>query len=147
LAERRKRPPVIAVGAALLGAALLALSPFLVWGKVDVLIGTISQTGVDAGAGWIHLALGVAVAVLAVAWLAGAPGKVVKIGWLVVGVVAGGLVFYELSHVHDCAFFIDEIDECIATPSYGPGLFVALAGALVTLAATGLTLLDRDTAA
>jgi hypothetical protein len=135
LADKLKRPPAIALGAALLGAALLALSPFLVWGKVDILIGTISQTGVDAGAGWIHLALGVAVAALAAGWLAGAPATLVKIGWLVLGVVAGALVFYELSRVHDCAFFIDQLDECVATPSYGPGLFVALVGAAATVVA------------
>jgi hypothetical protein len=42
-------------------------------------------------------------------------------------------VFYELTRVHDCAFFVSEVDECVATPSYGPGLFVALVGAAITL--------------
>ena len=147
MAEHRKRPSAVAVGAALAGAALLALSPFLVWGQVDVLVDTISQTGIDAGAGWIHLALGVAVAALAAAWFAGAPVRVVQVAWLVLGIAAGALVFYELSHVHDCAFFVDVIDECVATPSYGPGLFVALGGALLTVAAVPLTLLNRNVAA
>src|SRR5437763_7977697 len=143
LADQRTRPRPIALGAALVGAALLVVSPFLMWGQVDILIGTVSQTGMDAGSGWVHLVAGLAVAALGGAWVLGAPKRLVQLGWLVLGIVAGAFVLYELSRVHDCAFFISEVDECVATPSYGPGLFVALAGALATLAGAGLTLLNR----
>jgi hypothetical protein len=122
---------------ALVGAALLAISPFLVWGKVEADLGvvqaTISATGMDSGYGWITLVLGLAVAGLLVAWWSGAPRAVARWGWLLLAVAAAALSAYELTQVHDCA--LDLFDECIATPKFGPGLFVALAGAAATLVA------------
>jgi len=144
--DRSPRPPGAAVLAALAGAALLVVSPFLVWGKVDILSGTISQTGIDAGAGWVHLAVGVGVAALAGAWLAGAPARVVQVGWLVLALGIGALTFYELTRVHDCAFFVEEVEQCVASPSYGPGLFVALVGAGLTVVAAVAALLRPGSA-
>jgi hypothetical protein len=147
MADQSTRPPAIALGAAFVGAALLVISPFLAWGKVDIIIGTVSQTGMDAGVGWVHLVIGLAVAGLAAAWLAGAPARVVQIGWLILAVVAGAVTFYELTQVHDCSFFIEEIEECVASPSYGPGLFVALVGAAATAVAAVVGLLKPPASA
>jgi hypothetical protein len=142
-----QRPNPVAAAAALVGAMLLIVSPFLVWGKVGVdlgiVSGSVSQTGMDSGYGWITIVLGVAVAGLLMAWAAGVPRRWVRAGWLVLGVGAAALTVYELAQVHDCA--LDLFDECAATPDWGPGLFVALAGAVATVIAAGLGRIGRGT--
>jgi hypothetical protein len=129
----------------LVGAVLLVVSPFLVWGQVDIVVGTISQTGMDTGYGWITLVVGLAVAGLAAAWFGGANPRLVRVGLLLLALGAGGLTAYELSRARDCALFVDAIDECVGTPTYGPGLFVALAGTVVTLVAAALAWRGRPT--
>ena len=86
------------------------------------------------------------VAALAGAWLAGAPARVVQVGWLVLALGIGALTFYELTRVHDCAFFVEEVEQCVASPSYGPGLFVALVGAGLTVVAAVAALLRPGSA-
>jgi hypothetical protein len=117
---------------------LLIVSAFLVWAKVDIVIGTVSQTGMDTGYGWIDVLLGLAAAALVMAWAAGVPRKVVRIGWLVLGLGTAGLTAYELSSATDCAFFFSELDQCLANPQYGPGLFTAMAGAVAIVVAAAL---------
>lgn len=116
---------------------MLVISPFLVWGKVEADIGilsaTISATGMDSGYGWITIVLGLAVAGIAAASFASLPRAAARWGWIGLAVAAAALSAYELTQVHDCA--LNLFDECVATPSFGPGLFVALVGAAVTLLA------------
>jgi len=135
--RRRSRPSTVAIVAAAVGAVLLIVSPFLVWGKVEadlgILSATVSSTGIDSGYGWITVALGLAVAGLGIAWWIGLPRVAAVSGWLVLAVGAAALSVYELTQVRDCA--LDLFDECVATPTFGPGLFVALAGAAVTVVA------------
>ena len=38
---------------ALAGAAALAVSPFLPWAKGDAVVASFTETGIDAGWGWI----------------------------------------------------------------------------------------------
>jgi len=137
MVEQRRRPSTVAIVAAAVGAVLMIVSPFLVWGKVeqDVVIGTltVSKTGIDSGYGWITLVLGLAVAAFGVAWWLRAPRRAAATGWLVLAIGVAALSVYELTQVHDCA--LDLFDECVATPTFGPGLFVALAGAAATLIA------------
>lgn len=163
VAERRG-PGSGAVVAAALGALLLIVSPFLVWGTLDFQIGEVSETGMSSGYGWITVLLGVLVAAVLVAWWIGLPRKLARVGWLVLAVVAAGVTVYELTQVQEAPadFFAEvstaadeigvdslfdelgieeEIDlqdvmgEAITDVSYGPGLFVALAGAASTLGA------------
>jgi O-antigen ligase len=137
MVQERTRPSAVATIAAAVGAVLLIVSPFLVWGKVEADLGiisaTVSATGMDSGYGWITLVLGLAVAGVAIASWAGMSRRAAASAWLAIAVVAAGLTVYELTQVHDCA--LDLFDECVATPTYGPGLFVALAGAAATLVA------------
>jgi hypothetical protein len=145
---RQERPNAVAGAVALVGAMLLIVSPFLVWGKVEVdlevISGTVSQTGMDSGYGWITIVLGLAVAGLLMAWAAGVGRRWVRAGWLVLGLAAAALTVYELAQVHDCA--LDLFDECAATPDWGPGLFVALAGAAAAVVAAGLARIGRAAA-
>jgi hypothetical protein len=124
---------------------LLIVSPFLAWGKVEVdlgvISGSVSQTGMDSGYGWITVVLGVATAGLLMAWAAGIPRRWVRAGWLLLGIGAAALTVYELVQVHNCA--LDLFDECAATPDWGPGLFVSLAGAAATVVASALAGMRR----
>jgi hypothetical protein len=135
----------VAAVAALAGAGLLLVSPFLVWGQVEVdlgiVSGTASKTGMDSGYGWITLVLGLAVAGLLVAWYLGVPRPLVRAGWIVLALGTAALTVYELTQVHDCA--LDLFDECAATPDFGPGLFMALGGAVATLVAAALATAGR----
>jgi len=149
MVEQHRRPSTVAIVATAVGAVLLIVSPFLVWGKIeqDVVIGTltISKSGMDSGYGWITLVLGLAVAGFGVAWWLGAPRQAAATGWLVLAIGAAALSAYELTQVHDCA--LDLFDECVATPTFGPGLFVALAGAAATLVAAVTAWVKPKTAA
>src|SRR5205085_12018042 len=91
MADERTRPSTVAAGAALVGAALLGVSAFLVWGSLDIKIGTISEKGTDSAAGFAVIALAVAVVALLVGWFAGLPARFVRIGWLLFGLGAVGL--------------------------------------------------------
>src|SRR5207302_6702963 len=91
LAEQRTRPSPVAVVAALVGAALLVVSAFLVWGSLDIKIGTISEKGTDSAAGAAVIALGIAVVVLLAGWFVGLPPRFVRAGWALFGLGAIGL--------------------------------------------------------
>jgi hypothetical protein len=162
LAEQRTGPPAVAVGAALVGAALLIVSAFLVWGSLDIKIGTISEKGTDSAAGLAVIALGVGVAVLLVGWYAGLPRQFVRGAWALFGLAAIGLSIYALIQINNAPadFFsdvsssvkdsglsdllgqigIDQSDVSgvaskIVSVDYGAGVFVAMAGGIATLVA------------
>jgi len=162
VAEQAKRPPTIALGAALVGAALLVISAFLVWGSLDIKIGTISEKGTDSAAGFAVIALGVGVVALLAGWFAGLPPRFVRAGWGLFGIAAIGLSIYALIQINNAPadFFsgvsgsvkdsglsdvlgqigIDQSDVSgvaskIANVDYGAGVFVAMAGGVVTLVA------------
>jgi len=156
------RPPPVAIGAALLGAVLLVVSAFLVWGSLDIKIGTISEKGTDSAAGAAVIALGVAVVVLLVGWLAGLPPRFVRAAWALFGLGAVGLSVYALIQINNAPadFFsgvssaikdsgissvlgeigidqgsVSDIGSKIVSVDYGPGVFVALGGGVATLVA------------
>ena len=160
LADTRTRPSPVAVGAALIGAALLVVSAFLVWGSLDIKIGTISEKGTDSAAGLAVIALGVGVVALLIGWFAGLPPKFVRAGWGLFGVAAIGLSIYALIQINNAPadFFSDVsssvkdsglsdvlsqigIDQGdvkgvaskIVSVDYGAGVFVAMAGGIATL--------------
>ncbi|MBV9410828.1 MAG: hypothetical protein JO148_04480 [Acidimicrobiia bacterium] len=158
----RTGPSPIALGAALVGAVLLVVSAFLVWGTLDIKIGTISEKGTDSAAGTAVIVLGVGIVALLVGWLAGLPPTFVRIGWALFGVAAIGLGIYALIQVNNAPsdFFsnvtsalkgsgigdvlnqigIDNNDVSNAASSivgvdYGPGIFLAMAGGVAAIVA------------
>src|SRR5437016_7396056 len=160
--ERATRPSPVAVGAALVGAVLLVISAFLVWGSLDIKIGTISEKGTDSAAGLAVIALGVGVVVLLVGWFAGLPSRYVRIGWGFFGLAAIGLSIYALIQINNAPadFFSDvsasikdsglsgvlgeigidkgdasDVASTIVSVDYGAGVFVAMAGGIATLVA------------
>jgi hypothetical protein len=163
MAAQRTRPSPVAVGAALIGAALLVVSAFLVWGSLDIKIGTISEKGTDSAAGLAVIALGVGVVVLLLAWFAGLPSRFVRAGWGLFGIAAIGIGVYALIQINNAPrdFFnnlgvtgllsdigIDQSDVSdaaskIVSADYGPGVFAAMAGGIATLVAA-LTARPRD---
>ena len=162
LADQRTTPSAVAIGAALVGATLLIVSAFLVWGSLDIKIGTISEKGTDSAAGLAVIALGVGVVLLLIGWLAGLPSKFVRAGWAFFGLAAVGLGIYALIQINNAPadFFsdvsssikdsglsdvlgqvgIDQSDvtnvaKQIVSVDYGAGVFVAMAGGIATLVA------------
>jgi hypothetical protein len=162
MVNQRTGPSAVAVGAALVGAALLVISAFLVWASLDIKIGTISEKGTDSAAGLAVIALGVGVVVLLAGWFAGLPGRYVRVGWGLFGLAAIGLSVYALIQINNAPadFFsdvsasikdsglsgvlgeigIDQSDVSgvaskIVSVDYGAGVFVALAGGVATLIA------------
>src|SRR5436190_8316067 len=160
LAEQRTRPAPVAVGDALSGAALLVVGAFLVWGSLDIKIGTISEKGTDSAAGLAVIALGVGVVALLIGWFAGLPPKFVRAGWGLFGIAAIGLSIYALIQINNAPadFFSDvsssvkdsglsdvlsqlgidqgdvkSVASKIVSVDYGPGVFVAMAGGIATL--------------
>src|SRR5438445_9836550 len=99
--ERATRPSPVAVGAALVGAVLLVISAFLVWGSLDIKIGTISEKGTDSAAGLAVIVLGVGVIALLLGWWAGLPPKFVRIGWALFGTAAVSLSIYALIQINN----------------------------------------------
>ena len=162
MADERTRPSTVAAGAALVGAALLGVSAFLVWGSLDIKIGTISEKGTDSAAGFAVIALAVAVITLLVGWFAGLPARFVRIGWVLFGLGAVALSIYALIQINNAPadFFSDvssaikdsglsgvlgeigidqgtasNVASKIVSVDYGPGVFVAMAGGVATLVA------------
>jgi hypothetical protein len=162
LADKRTRPSPVAAGGALFGAVLLVISAFLVWGSLDVKIGTVSEKGTDSAAGLAVIALGVGVAALLACWFAGLPSRFVRAGWALFGLAAIGLSIYALIQINNAPanFFsdvstgikdaglrdvlgqigIDQSDVSgvaskIVSVDYGPGVFAAMAGGVATLVA------------
>jgi len=155
MADERTQPSPVAVGAALVGAALLIVSAFLVWGSLDIRIGTISEKGTDSAAGLAVIALGVAIVALLIGWFAGLPPRFVRVCWGLFGLAAVGLAIYALIQINNAPrdFFnnlgvngflndigIDESDVSgvaskIVSVNYGAGVFVAMAGGIATLVA------------
>ena len=160
MADTRTRPSPVAVGAALIGAALLVVSAFLVWGSLDIKIGTISEKGTDSAAGLAVIALGVGVVALLIGWFAGLPPKFVRAGWGLFGIAAIGLSIYALIQINNAPadFFSDvsssvkdsglsdvlsqigidqgdvkSVASKIVSVDYGAGVFVAMAGGIATL--------------
>ena len=153
--QRATRPSPVAVGAALVGGALLVISAFLVWGSLDIKIGTISEKGTDSAAGLAVIALGVGVAVLLAGWFVGLPRRYVRIGWGFFGLAAIGLSIYALIQINNAPadFFSDvsasgvlgeigidrgdasDVTSTIVSVDYGAGVFVAMAGGVATLVA------------
>jgi hypothetical protein len=152
----------VAVGASLAGAAMLIVSAFLVWGSLDVKIGTVSEKGTDSAAGLAVIALGAGVALLLVGWLAGLPPRLVRAGWGLFGLAAIGLSIYALIQINNAPadFFsgitsnlkdsglsdalgqigigggdLSNVAKQIVSVDYGAGVFVALAGGVATLIA------------
>jgi hypothetical protein len=173
MADQRTQPAAIAVGAALVGAALLIVSAFLVWGSLDIKIGTISEKGTDSAAGIAVIALGVGVIALLIGWLAGLPSRYVRIGWALFGVAAVGLSIYALIQINNAPsdFFsnvsgaikdsglsgvlgeigidpgtVNNAASKIVSVNYGAGVFVALAGGIATLVAALVGGRNRDPA-
>ena len=145
-----------------MGAALLVVSAFLVWGSLDIKIGTISEKGTDSAAGLAVIALGVGVVALLIGWFAGLPPKFVRAGWGLFGVAAIGLSIYALIQINNAPadFFSDvsasikdsglsgvlgeigidrgdasDVASTIVSVDYGAGVFVAMAGGIATVVA------------
>jgi len=143
-------------------AVLLIVSAFLVWGSLDIKIGTISEKGTDSAAGFAVIALGVAVLALLVGWLAGLPPRYVRAGWLLFGLGAVGLSIYAIIQIKGAPadFFsgvssaikdsglngvlgeigidqgsVSDFASKIVSVDYGPGVFVAMAGGVAALVA------------
>ena len=163
LADTRTRPSPVAVGAALIGAALLVVSAFLVWGTLHVkvpLSPSFPKKGTDSPAGLAVIALGIGVVALLVGWFAGLPPKFVRAGWGLFGVAAIGLSIYALIQINNAPadFFSDvsssvkdsglsdvlsqlgidqgdvkSVASKIVSVDYGAGVFVAMAGGIATL--------------
>jgi len=160
--EQPRRPPPFAVGAALVGAVLLAVSAFLVWGSLDIKIGTISEKGTDSAAGIAVIALAVGVIGLLVGSFAGLPSRFVRAGWALFGLSAVGLAIYALIQINNAPadFFsgvssaikdsglnnllgeigidqgsVSDFASKIVSVDYGPGVFVAMAGGVAALVA------------
>lgn len=160
MAEQRTGPAPIALGAALVGAVLLAVSAFLVWGSLDIGIGTISEKGTDSSAGAAVIALAVGVVAVLVGSFAGLPRRFVRGALALFGVGAIGLGIYALIQINNAPtdFFsgvtgaikdsgisgvlgqfgigqstIKDATSQIVSVDYGPGVFVAMAGGVATL--------------
>jgi hypothetical protein len=173
-ADVRTGPSPIALGAALTGAVFLVVSAFLVWGTLDIKIGTISEKGTDSAAGTAVIVLGVGVIALLIGWLAGLPPMFVRIGWAIFGAGAIGLGIYALIQVNNAPsdFFsnvtsalkdtgiggalndlgIDNNEIAGAASSivgvdYGPGIFLAMAGGVATIVAALLAGRSRPASA
>jgi hypothetical protein len=171
MADTRTGPSPVAVGAALIGAGLLIVSAFLVWGSLDIKIGTISEKGTDSAAGVAVIVLGVGVIALLIGWLAGLPSRYVRIGWALFGVAAVGLSIYALIQINNAPsdFFsnvtgaikdsglsgvlgeigidqgtVNDAASKIVSVNYGAGVFVALAGGIATLVAALVGGRNRD---
>lgn len=156
---------MVAVGASLAGATLLIVSAFLVWGSLDIKIGTISEKGTDSAAGLAVIALGVGVVLLLIGWLAGLPPRFVRAGWAFFGLAAVGLSIYALIQINNAPadFFSDvnsavkdsglggvlnqigidqndvqDVASKIVSVDYGAGVFVAMAGGIATLVAAAV---------
>jgi hypothetical protein len=141
---------------------LLIVSAFLVWGSLDIKIGTISEKGTDSAAGLAVIALGVGVLALLIGWYAGLPRRFVRAAWGLFGIAAIGLSIYALIQINNAPaeFFsdvsagikdsglggvlddigIDQGDVSngasqIVSVDYGIGVFVAMAGGVATLVA------------
>lgn len=152
----------MATASAVVGAALLIVSAFLVWGSLDIKIGTISEKGTDSAAGLAVIALGVGVIVLLLGWYAGLPRRFVRAAWGLFGVAAIGLGIYALIQINNAPaeFFSDvssaindsglggvfgdlgidqgdvsDVASQIVSVDYGIGVFVAMAGGVATLIA------------
>ena len=161
VAERTK-PNSVSAAAALVGAVLLVVSAFLVWGSLDIKIGTISEKGTDSAAGVAVIALGIGVAGLLLGWYAGLPRGFVRAGWALFGVGAIGLGVYALIQINNApADFFSDVSSAIkesglndligeigldandlsgvaskiVSVDYGPGVFLAIAGGVATLVA------------
>src|SRR5256885_15599646 len=114
MADRRAQPSPVAVGAALIGAVLLVVSAFLVWGSLDIKIGTISEKGTDSAAGLAVIALGIGVIALLIGWFAGLPARYVRIGWGFFGIAAVGLSIYALIQMNNApADFFSDVSASI----------------------------------
>ena len=160
MAERRARPSTAALIAALIGAALLIVSAFLVWGSLDIGIGTISEKGTDSSAGVAVIALAVGVVAVLVGSFAGLPRRFVRAAWALFGLAAIGLGIYALIQINNApADFFSGVNGAIkdsgvggvlgelgisdqtvknaasqiTSVDYGPGVFVAMAGGVATL--------------
>src|SRR5437763_484484 len=158
----RTRPSAAATAFAVVGAVLLIVSAFLVWGSLDIKIGTISEKGTDSAAGLAVIALGVGVIALLIGWYAGLPRRFVRAGWGLFGVAAIGLSVYALIQINNAPadFFSDvsasikdsglsgvlgeigidqgdasDVAKSIVSVDYGAGVFVAMAGGIATLVA------------
>jgi len=141
---------------------LLIVSAFLVWGSLDIKIGTISEKGTDSAAGLSVIALGVGVLALLIGWYAGLPRRFVRAAWGLFGIAAIGLSIYALIQINNApADFFSEVSagikdsglggvlddigidqggvsnaaSQIVSVDYGIGVFVAMAGGVATLIA------------
>jgi len=140
----------------------LIVSAFLVWGSLDINIGTISEKGTDSAAGLAVIALGVGVLALLIGWYAGLPRRFVRAAWGLFGIAAIGLSIYALIQINNApADFFSEVSagikdsgvggvlddigidqggvsnvaSQIVSVDYGIGVFVAMAGGVATLIA------------
>jgi hypothetical protein len=118
-------------------AVALALSPFLPWAKGDAVVASFTETGIDAGWGWVTVGAAALAAVIAIA---AARGGLERPAWLllaVLAIVAGAVTAYEFTAVrsslrdaHSQATFSfgEGLSVDALTTSYGVGLYLAAAG-------------------
>jgi TRAP-type C4-dicarboxylate transport system permease small subunit len=111
---QRARPNTAAVVAAIVGALLLIVSAFLVWGSLDIKIGTISEKGTDSAAGLAVIVLGIGVLALLVGSFAGLPRGFVRGAWALFGVAAIGLGVYALIQINNApADFFSDVSSAL----------------------------------
>src|SRR3954469_11205607 len=116
----RTRPSAAATAFAVVGAVLLIVSAFLVWGSLDIKIGTISEKGTDSAAGLAVIALGVGVIALLIGWYAGLPLPFVRAGWGLFGVAAIGLSVYALIQINNApADFFSDVSSAVSGSGVG----------------------------
>lgn len=146
--------------AALAGAVLLAVSAFLVWGSLDIGIGTISEKGTDSSAGVAVIALAVGIVAMLAGSFVGLPRRFVRGALALFGLAAIGLGIYALIQINNAPadFFsgvsgaikdsgvggvlgelgisdqtVKNAASQITSVDYGAGVFVAIAGGVATL--------------
>jgi uncharacterized protein YqgC (DUF456 family) len=142
-----KAAPKIGLTLALVGAAGLIISPFLAWAKGDFVVGTFSETGIDAGWGWVTVAVGAIAALVVFAAWRGTAGRVAPV-LAVLALVAAGVTVYEFTSVRnelrdahkDASVDITEDFSVDAlTTSYGAGLYLSAVASGVVLIGAAFT--------
>ena len=136
-------PAVLATMAAGFG---ITLGAFLPWAKASVPVaGTISQSAVDSKDGWVVAAAGIAVFLLGASLLARRRAAV-RIAVAVLGVAVVGVCVYafaDIKHVFDevssitgpAGDFLDISPKDLVDTSYGAGLYLTAASAVVAVVA------------
>ena len=138
----------LGLAVAFAGAVALAISPFLPWAKGDFVVDTFSETGIDAGWGWVTVAVGaLAALVILIAWRPG-PSRTGSIVLVLLALMAIGVTAYEFTavraelrdaHKGATVDVTEDFSVDALTTSYGAGLYLSAVGAAAVLVGAALT--------